>query len=86
MRRASRRPKRSSASSPAVTGNAHAVERARVPATLWQARDAFASSVLARDAFGDDVVDHYVNAADVELAAFDAAITDWELTRGFERM
>ena len=32
------------------------------------------------------VVDHYTNMADVELAAFDAAVTDWELRRSFERM
>jgi len=31
------------------------------------------------------VVDHYVHAADTELAAFDSAVTDWELRRGFER-
>jgi glutamine synthetase len=31
------------------------------------------------------VVDHYANGAKVELAAFDAAVTDWELQRGFER-
>ena len=37
-------------------------------------------------AFGDEVVDHYVNAARVELAAFDAAVTDWERFRGFERL
>ena len=40
----------------------------------------------AREIFGDDVVDHYVNNADVELAAFDAAVTDWERFRGFERL
>lgn len=54
--------------------------------TLQEARDAFANSVLARNAFGDDVVDHYVNAADVELSAFEAAVTDWERRRCFERM
>ena len=43
-------------------------------------------SPIARKAFGDDVVDHYVNAADVELAAFNAAVTDWERVRGFERL
>ena len=32
-----------------------------------------------------DVVEHYANGAKVELAAFDAAVTDWELYRGFER-
>jgi glutamine synthetase len=41
---------------------------------------------VARQAFGDDVVDHYVNAAEVELAAFGAAVTDWERRRGFERL
>ena len=29
-------------------------------------------------AFGDEVVDHYANRPPVELAAFDAAVTDWE--------
>ena len=37
-------------------------------------------------AFGDEVVDHYVNAADVEINAFNAAVTDWERRRGFERL
>ena len=31
-------------------------------------------------------MDHYVNMADVELTAFDSAVTDWELARTFERM
>ena len=57
-----------------------------MPHTLRAARDAFHGSAMARAAFGDEVVDHYTNMADVELAAFDAAVTDWELRRGFERM
>jgi len=32
------------------------------------------------------VVAHYLNYADVELAAFESAVTDWELRRGFERL
>jgi glutamine synthetase len=32
------------------------------------------------------VVEHYANGARVELAAFDAAVTDWELQRSFERL
>ena len=71
---------------PAWEGNAYASDKARVPSTLREARDLFASSELARRAFGDDVVDHYVNYADVELAAYDAAVTDWERFRGFERL
>ena len=39
-----------------------------------------------RRAFGNEVVEHYANYARVELAAFDAAVTDWELRRGFERL
>ena len=69
-----------------LVGNAYTSDRARVPSTLHAAREAFATSAIARGALGDDVVDHYVNMADVELAAFDAAVTDWELRRGFERL
>jgi glutamine synthetase len=57
-----------------------------VPSTLRDARDLFAESSLAREAFGEDVVDHYLNNARVELAAFEAAVTDWERVRGFERL
>ena len=71
---------------PELTGNAYASGLPTIPRTLRDARDAFAGSTIAREAFGDDVVDHYVNMADVELAAFDAAVTDWELRRSFERM
>ena len=70
----------------AVTGNAYTGDAPRVPTTLREASDLFARSRIARDAFGDEVVDHYVNAARVELAAFDAAVTDWERVRGFERL
>ena len=71
---------------PACEGNAYAADLPRVPATLRDARDAFAESPVAKEAFGAEVVDHYVNMADVELAAFGAAVTDWELRRGFERL
>ncbi|HXP36406.1 MAG TPA: glutamine synthetase family protein, partial [Solirubrobacteraceae bacterium] len=72
---------------PAFEGNAYdAPEKPRIPASLRDARELFASSAIARAAFGDDVVDHYVNAADVELDAFAGAVTDWERYRGFERL
>ncbi|MEV0722584.1 glutamine synthetase family protein [Micromonospora purpureochromogenes] len=58
----------------------------RVPATLRDALTLWESSAVAKDAFGDEVVAHYANQAKVELAAFDAAVTDWELVRGFERL
>lgn len=67
-------------------GNAYQADAERLPRTLREARDAFAGSPVAAAAFGADVVGHYVNAADVELAAFESAITDWERYRGFERL
>ena len=72
---------------PAYEGNAyHATDKPRLPTTLRDARDLFATSEVAAQAFSDEVVAHYVNAADVELAAFEAAVTDWERFRGFERL
>ncbi|HEY2983666.1 MAG TPA: glutamine synthetase, partial [Jatrophihabitantaceae bacterium] len=68
------------------TGNAYAADAEQVPQLLSDAAHLFRSSDLVRKAFGDDVVDHYANAARVELAAFNAAVTDWERVRGFERM
>jgi len=72
---------------PALEGSAYAAsERPRLPATLAQARELFADSAVARTAFGEDVVAHYLNAADVELEAHQSAVTDWERVRGFERL
>ncbi len=71
---------------PAFEGNAYASDRlSHVPRTLAEAATLFEESTVARHAFGDDVVDHYVNMARVELDAFGAAVTDWERVRGFER-
>jgi glutamine synthetase len=71
---------------PAVEGNAYAADKPHVPTTLREAHDLFAASSVAREAFGADVVEHYLNNACVELAAFEGAVTDWERVRGFERL
>jgi glutamine synthetase len=71
---------------PPYVGNAYESDADRVPHTLYDARDAFAGSRIARDAFGQEVVDHYLNRARVELEAYEAAVTDWEKFRGFERL
>jgi glutamine synthetase len=71
---------------PAYIGNAYDSDAERVPSTLHAAADLLRDSSIARSAFGDEVVDHYVNAARVEIAAYDAAVTDWERFRSFERM
>jgi glutamine synthetase len=71
---------------PALDGNAYDDTGPRVPHTLRDALEAWQKSELARESFGNEVVEHYANGARVELAAFDAAVTDWELQRGFERL
>jgi glutamine synthetase len=72
---------------PALEGNAYAdTGRPRVPSTLGESRELFAASGVALEAFGEDVLAHYLNAADVELQAFQSAVTDWEHRRGFERL
>jgi glutamine synthetase len=69
----------------AFTGNAYDSGKPRLPTTLDEAAGLFAASDFVRDAFGEDVVEHYLNNARVELAAFRGAVTDWERVRNFER-
>jgi glutamine synthetase len=70
----------------AFVGNAYESDKPHVPMTLTDARDLFDASAIARAALGDEVVDHYINAANVELDAYNASVTDWERFRGFERL
>lgn len=67
-------------------GNAYTAAYDHVPTTLREAAELWEKSELARAAFGEDVVAHYRTMARVELEAFDAAVTDWELRRSFERL
>ncbi|MGV8969969.1 MAG: glutamine synthetase family protein [Microbacteriaceae bacterium] len=71
---------------PIFEGNAYTSTKPRVPSSLRDAISLFESSVVAKEAFGQDVVDHYLNYARIEQRAYDAAITDWERVRGFERL
>jgi glutamine synthetase len=57
-----------------------------LPATLRDAVDLFERSEIAKQCFGADVVEHYVHAGRLELREFDAAVTDWERQRYFERI
>ena len=58
----------------------------RVPSTLREATDLFERSAFAKEAFGEDVVAHYVHFFRTEQAAYDSAVTDWERRRYFERI
>jgi len=57
----------------------------RIPRALWEAAQLLEQSKLARDIFGDDVVEHYVNTANVEQEAYDTVVTCWERQRYLER-
>ncbi len=67
-------------------GNGYEADKPHVPTSLREAAELFDNSTHARRIFGDDVVNHLVNAARIEIRAFDSAITDWERVRGFERL
>ena len=56
-----------------------------VSKTLREASAALQKSSMLREAFGDEVIDHYVHTAEWEQKEYDRRITDWELQRGFER-
>jgi glutamine synthetase len=71
---------------PAFEGDAYKSDKPRVPHNIYEARDAFAASDLSQEAFGGEVVEHYLNRARVEIEAYESAVTDWERYRGFERL
>ncbi len=56
-----------------------------IPSTLREATVALSESAMLREAFSDEVIDHYVHAARWEQAEYDRRVTDWEVQRGFER-
>lgn len=57
-----------------------------LPKTLGEAAALLARSKLARRTFGDEVIDFYVHTAELEMRAFNDAVTDWERIRYFERI
>lgn len=71
---------------PVFSGNAYLSDLPKVPETLAEAAKLFTQSDFNNSAFGPDVVAHYGNMAKVELDTFNAAVTDWEKFRSFERM
>jgi len=63
-----------------------AAELPRVPSSLREATALFERSAFARRVFGEPVVEHYAHFFRSEQQAFDAAVTDWERQRYFERI
>jgi glutamine synthetase len=71
---------------PEFSGDAYAAASVReIPRTLGEAAKALDGSAMLRAAMGDQVIDHYLRAAEWELEEQNRVVTDWELARGFER-
>lgn len=67
-------------------GDAYGASRLpEIPKTLRDATETLAKSKMLKEAFGPDVIEHYVHTAKWEQFEYDRRITDWELHRGFER-
>ncbi len=56
-----------------------------IPHNLREAADLLNSSTMFREAFGDDVIDHYHHAAQWEISETDRVVTDFEIQRLLER-
>ncbi len=69
----------------ALEGNAYESDAARFPSSLREAVAALEAGTFARAAFGDEVVEHYLNYGRTEQRLFDAVVTCWERERLFER-
>ena len=72
---------------PEMAGDMYHAEGVRsIPTNLREAAEALDGSAMLREAFGNDVVDHYHRAATWEISECDRVVTDWDLQRGFERL
>jgi glutamine synthetase len=69
-----------------TVGNGYASDKPHIPSTMREATELFANSKIAREVFGDAVVNHYVHYARTEIRDFESAVTEWERVRGFERV
>ncbi|HEX9926324.1 MAG TPA: glutamine synthetase, partial [Anaerolineae bacterium] len=56
-----------------------------VPATLRHATDELEKSEMLLEAFGAEVIEHYVHFFRTEQRKYDESVTTWERARYFER-
>jgi glutamine synthetase len=70
---------------PLTEGDAYAIRGLqRLPSSLSEAVEAFTSSALAREFFGEGFVQHYAAMRRWEVDKYNHAVTDWERRRYFE--
>ncbi|WP_201258078.1 glutamine synthetase family protein [Piscirickettsia litoralis] len=58
----------------------------KLPLTLDEALALFAKSRFARETFGQDVMEYYHHFFELEIKAYQQAVTDWEKRRYFEQI
>ncbi len=69
-----------------LSGDAYESKKVKqIPASLRDAMVTLKKSKMLREAFGDDVIDHYYRCAEWEQEEFDRVVTDYEIARGFEK-
>ena len=69
---------------PPIMGSPFDREALEFPQTLGAAVDSLRDSAVAREVFGDAVVDHYATLLGQEWSVFLDSVTDWERSRSFE--
>ncbi|MDA3811322.1 MAG: glutamine synthetase family protein [Spirochaetaceae bacterium] len=70
-----------------LKGNQYLIDKLpKVPGTLKEAAENLNNSKIARDVFGDDVVEHYVRHARLEIESYEKQVSQWEFERYFERI
>jgi glutamine synthetase len=70
---------------PPLEGNAYESDAERFPSTLREAVAELERGSVARAAFGDEVVEHYLNYGRTEQRLYDEVVTCYERERLFER-
>ncbi len=71
---------------PEFKGNGYVAQgHPRMPRALWEAIIELEKSEAAREVFGDEVVDHYLNAVRHEQMTYDSIVHNWDRERYLER-
>ena len=67
------------------SGNIYEKKVNEVPKTLNEAIQLAKKSKFLKEIFPQDVLDHYIHAAEWEQKDYDGSVNDWQLRRYFER-
>ncbi|WP_027077499.1 glutamine synthetase family protein [Maribacter antarcticus] len=69
---------------PETKGNGYDIKKEILPSNLWDASQKMKNSIIAKELFGNEFVDHFTKTREWEWKQFSAEVTDWETKRYFE--